>query len=107
MTMKRLILSCFVIFSPMIAFAAPRAPHAALVAPVVVPEVQITGSRIHLSDVIPNAPPDLADFDLGASPAAGGSRIFDKGDLAVALGDKQNKVSLPTAIRVVRKMHKL
>ncbi|MEO7110043.1 MAG: flagella basal body P-ring formation protein FlgA [Polyangiaceae bacterium] len=72
-----------------------------------VAEVQVTGNRVHVSDVIHNPPADLADLDLGASPSAGGSRIFDKGDLALALGDKQGKVSLPNAIRIVRKMHKL
>ena len=101
--MKRLFLGCFVIFSPLLALAAPPAPHAS----VAVPEVLITGNRVHLSDVVKNAPADMADIDLGAAPASGGSRIFDKGDLALALGDKADKVSLPNAIRIVRKMHKL
>jgi hypothetical protein len=95
---KRLVLGCFVIFSPLIALAAP---------PAAIPEVQITGGRIHLGDVIKNAPAEMVDFDLGAAPASGGSRIFDKGDLALALGDKQGRVMLPAAVRVVRKMHKL
>jgi hypothetical protein len=102
--MKRLILGCFVIFSPLLASAAPRAPIA-------IPEVQISGTRIHLSDVVPTAPAEMANLDLGAAPAGGGSRIFAQGDLALALGDKmndsKNKIVLPTTIRVVRKMHKL
>ena len=87
---------CIVMIAPGIAGAA---------APVA--EMQVTGNRVHLSDVVHNAPADLADLDLGAAPGAGGSRIFDKGELALALGDKQNKVSLPNAVRIVRKMHKL
>jgi hypothetical protein len=94
---------CIVLIAPSAALATSPASHGQTV----VPEVQITGSRVHLSDVVANAPADLADFDLGAAPASGGSRIFDKGDLALALGDKQNKVTLPNAIRIVRKMHKL
>lgn len=87
---------CIVMIAPSLALATPP-----------IAEVQVTGNHVHLSDVIHNAPADLADIDLGASPAAGGSRIFGKGDLALALGDKQNKVTLPNAVRIVRKMHKL
>jgi hypothetical protein len=94
--MTGLYFGCIVMIAP--SFASAAAPVA---------EVQVTGNHVHLSDIIHNAPLELADLDLGASPAAGGSRIFDKGDLALALGDKQNKVSLPNAIRIVRKMHKL
>jgi len=107
MTMKRIILGCFVIFSPLLALAAPRPPHVAAA----IPEVQVTKNRVHFGDVVPNAPADIADFDLGASPAAGGSRIFDRGDLAMALagkiGDSEKPLALPSAVRVIRKMHKL
>lgn len=87
---------CIVMIAPGVAGAS---------APVA--EVQVTTNHVHLSDVVHNAPAELADIDLGVSPGAGGSRIFDKGELALALGDKASRVSLPNAIRIVRKMHKL
>ena len=92
--------------TPASAHASPH-PPAAHVTTAAIAEVQVTGNRIHVSDVVKNAPADIADVDLGAAPAGGGSRIFDQGDLALALGDEQTKVTLPSAIRVVRKMHKL
>jgi hypothetical protein len=94
--MTGLYFGCIVMIAPTLANATPP-----------VAEALVTGNRVHLSDVVKNAPADLADLDLGAAPAAGGSRIFDKGDLALALGDKVSKVTLPNAIRIVRKMHKL
>lgn len=79
----------------------------ALAAPPAVPEVQIAGTRVHVSDVVKNAPADVADIDLGAAPAGGGSRLFERGDITAALGDHKLEVALPQAVRVVRKMHKL
>ncbi|MEO8799412.1 MAG: flagella basal body P-ring formation protein FlgA [Polyangiaceae bacterium] len=99
--MKRFILAAALIVAP----ALMQAAVAKGATPV--PEVQVTGTRIHLSDVVKNAPADMATIDLGPAPAGGGSRLFERGDVLVALGDKKLLVPVPPVVRVVRKMHKL
>ena len=99
--MKRFFLAGFLIVAP--ALMQVAVAHGATP----VPEVQITGTRIHVSDVVKNAPEDVGSIDLGPAPAGGGSRLFERNDVLVALGDKKLSVAVPPVVRVVRKMHKL
>jgi hypothetical protein len=68
-------------------------------------EVAVTGSRIHLGDLAPNADAAIAAVDVGPSPAPGASRLVTKSDIAAALAAKALPVppTLPEAVRVVRK----
>lgn len=70
-----------------------------------VPEVALVGPRIRLGDILKDAPPDLADKDLGPVPPPAGARTVTRAELEGALGGK--KVALPDAVRVVRKMKKV
>lgn len=85
-----------------IAFARP----AAAVAP---REVAITGTRIHVGDVLPSATGTTAAIDLGPTPQAGGSRLLTRKDLVAALGRGHATVpaQIPDAVRVVRKTRRL
>lgn len=70
--------------------------------------VELTGARIHLGDVVPTAPSDLAKLDLGPSPAAGASRLVAQADiLKVVPDDRRASIAAPAQVRVVRKMQRL
>jgi len=74
-----------------------------------VKEIQVTGPRITLSEVVPTVPASVATADLGPAPAPGGSRVVTQEELRTAATGASAKViaSLPAAVRVVRKMKKL
>ncbi len=86
--------------------SAPAGGWAAAAAP---RDVPVTGTRVHVGDVVPDADGAAAGVDVGPSPTAGGSRIITRAEIAAALGAKQiaAPASLPDAVRVVRKAKRL
>jgi hypothetical protein len=72
-------------------------------------EVTVASSRVHVGDLVAGLAPDAAGIDLGPSPAAGGSRIVDRAEIAEALRthDIESPAVLPTSVRVIRKMKRL
>jgi Chaperone for flagella basal body P-ring formation len=73
------------------------------------PTVVVTGTRIHLGDLVPGAEPPAAALDLGPSPAAGVSRLVTRADVAAALAGTQvaSLAGVPDAVNVVRKARRL
>jgi hypothetical protein len=71
--------------------------------------VVVTGIRIHLGDLMPEADAATAAIDLGPSPAAGVSRLITKADILAALEAKQVPApsGVPDAVRVMRKARHL
>jgi hypothetical protein len=76
-----------------------------MVAAAGVPQVEVVGPRVHLSDVMPKAPADLAAVDLGAAPAVGGTRVIAREEMVAAIAAAKGKTpsNLPDAVRVARK----
>lgn len=74
-----------------------------------VKEIQVTGPRVTLAEIVPSAPASVATADLGPAPAPGGSRFVTQEELRTAASGAPAKViaALPAAVRVVRKMKKL
>jgi hypothetical protein len=72
-------------------------------------QVVVTGTRIHLADVMREVGGEVGSVDLGPAPVAGGSRVVSRADIVTALGAKQLAVpaSVPDAVRVVRKARHL
>ncbi len=73
------------------------------------PQVQVSGQRIMLSDIIAGEAASLVQVDLGPAPAPGGSRIIDRRTIREAL-ERESVTGIrkiPKAVRVVRKMTKL
>jgi hypothetical protein len=72
-------------------------------------EVGVHGGRVHLGDLMPKAPADARNVDLGPSPSAGGSRIVDRSEIERALRDRNTPVpaGIPDAVRVVRRTVRL
>jgi hypothetical protein len=72
-------------------------------------EAIVASSRVYLGALVSGLPSEVADIDLGASPAAGGSRVFTRDDLLQALHDHgaDDPKSLPSAVRVTRKTRRL
>jgi hypothetical protein len=70
-------------------------------------EVSVTGSRVHVRDLVPNTDEAVAGIDLGPAPLPGASRLIGRADIIAALAGHTAPRSLPTMVRVVRKMHKL
>ncbi|MBL8741547.1 MAG: flagella basal body P-ring formation protein FlgA [Myxococcales bacterium] len=70
-----------------------------------VKERAVANPRVVLSDVVDGAPADLADIDLGPTPAPGSSRLIKREDIDAALENESDRkrVKLKTAVRVVRK----
>jgi hypothetical protein len=97
MTAQRL-LSSLLLLAALLG-AAPDSPAASP------KDIVVTGTRIHLGDVLPGADSTAAAIDLGPAPAAGVSRLVTRADIVAALDAKQvaSPSSLPDAVRVVRK----
>jgi Chaperone for flagella basal body P-ring formation len=100
--------------APMLALAAALAatPRAAAEPPAAArgrPTVVVTGTRVHLGDIVPGAEAAAAAIDLGPSPAAGVSRLVTRADIAAALGAKQvaAPAAVPDAVNVVRRARRL
>jgi hypothetical protein len=74
-----------------------------------VPEKQLARSRVTLADLVANAPSELAQLDLGASPAPGSSRLITEEEIVAALpeGTDARALRLPASVRVVRKARKV
>ncbi len=74
-----------------------------------VPEKAIARSRVVLCDVVPAAPADLCDVDLGATPAPGSSRLVDRDEVVASLpeGTETKGWRIPSSTRIVRKTKSL
>lgn len=95
-TLLAVLLSCL---------AALASPDAAAVRP---PKtVTVASPRLALGDVVAGIGADLATLDLGPAPAAGATRLFTRGDLQAAVGDRAAGVRLPEAVRVERRTRRL
>lgn len=72
-------------------------------------EAQLARSRVLLSDLVPNAPEEVATIDLGASPQPGSSRLVTREEMVAALpeGFDARSLQMPASVRVVRKARKL
>ncbi len=71
--------------------------------------VVVTGTRVHLGDLLLNADPITAMVDLGPAPTAGGSRLVTRADIAAAFEKQQLPPpgGAPDAVRVTRKVKHL
>lgn len=89
------------------AWARPRAAET-LAASDRVRRVEIPGARVRLGDLVEGAG-DLAELDLGPTPAPGVSRLVTREELRAALDAQgiQGGPHLPDAVRVVRKLERL
>jgi hypothetical protein len=78
-------------------------------APQMVREVSVGSSRVHVGDLVAGLAAEAAALDLGPSPAAGGSRIVDRSEIAEALRSHEMETTtpLPLSVRVVRKVKRL
>lgn len=96
LTQLACVLSLAIAIAP--AAAAPEAPP-----------VQVIGPRVHLVDVLPGAPREAADADLGPAPPPGGTRVVDRAEIVRALRERgvAEPKRLPASVRVVRKMRRL
>jgi len=94
------LLSLAVAAFPARAIAAAQGP---------VPEVAVMGLRVHVGDLVAGVPSAVAAIDLGPSPAAGGSRIVDRAEIAAAFQahDLEAPLRMPTSVRILRKMKQL
>lgn len=88
----------------LLALAAPR--PAAASPPL---RVAVTGARVRVADVVPDAPPDAAAVDLGPAPAPGGTRLIERAAILRALRERQatEPAHLPEAVRVSRRTRTL
>jgi len=73
------------------------------------PALELSRSRVLLSDLVAAAPEELAELDLGAAPAPGSSRLITRDDVLAALpeGTDPKSLKIPASTRVVRKTKKL
>ncbi len=70
-------------------------------------ERSLSAPRIRLGDIV-DVPEELRALDLGPSPLPGSSRTINKEELLLAIPEEQRQlVSLPRAVRVVRKSQTL
>jgi hypothetical protein len=71
--------------------------------------VSVTGPRVRVGDVLPDAPPDAAAVDLGPAPAAGGTRLIEREAILRALRERQatEPARIPESVRVSRRTRTL
>jgi hypothetical protein len=71
--------------------------------------VEVVGPRLLLGEVVPGAPRELADVDLGPAPAPNGHRVVSRSDIEDALRSRGLKApsKLPASVKVVRRMRSL
>ncbi len=63
----------------------------------------VSGARVLVRDVVPGAPPELADVDLGALPPPGGSRLVGRDDVVQAIrraGKSERALAMTSSVRV-------
>jgi hypothetical protein len=63
----------------------------------------VRGASIHLSDVIASLPAEVSDFELGAAPPPGSSRLLPKAEIenaAARSGVSLKSLKLPQVVRV-------
>lgn len=65
-------------------------------------ERPIVSSRVSLGDLLPNAPTELANLDLGPAPPAGSSRLYSIGDLVAAARAAGHTLVVKDSVRAVR-----
>lgn len=86
------------------AHAAPSGRGADAVA-----EIAVAGPRVHLSDLVPSARPELASVDLGPAPKLRTVRIVEREEVlrAVRASGAAEPRGLPASFRIVRKTVRL
>jgi len=62
----------------------------------------ITTSRVRFGELVPDAPTEVQDLDLGPAPPAGSSRLFSANELASAARRAGTNVAVSDSVRVVR-----
>lgn len=70
----------------------------------------VSGARIHLSDIVTDAPQALAGLDFGVSPAPGASRLVSRSEVETRLrrlGKDPAGLSIPDSVRLVGKGHEI
>jgi hypothetical protein len=74
-----------------------------------VTEIGVASARVHLGDIVPGASPEVAEVDIGPSPAAGGSRVIERDEIVAALKARNidEPPHVPASVRIVRKMKRL
>jgi hypothetical protein len=68
------------------------------------PTQSVDHARLLAGDVIPSAPPGVADIDLGPAPPPGGSRLLTKNEIEQMLrkrGVDTSKLAIPASLRIV------
>jgi hypothetical protein len=65
-------------------------------------ERTITSSRVLFGDLIPTAPPDIAEIDLGPAPPAGSSRLYSTEELLKAARQAGRTLLIRDSVRAVR-----
>lgn len=68
--------------------------------------VEVSSPRVRVVDVIRNAPPSLADIDLGPAPAPNGSRLLTRAQIREALQRAPDGPTprIPESVRITRRM---
>jgi hypothetical protein len=77
-----------------LAFAAPARAETV---------VNLTSASVHVADIDPGAPAELADIELGRAPPAGSSRLFTAREIRQRLldaGADPKRVHVPASVRV-------
>ena len=88
--MRRAVLVFLVALAP--ALAAADAPRV------------VERSRLRVSDVVPQAPAEIADVDLGPAPPPGGTRVVAREEVEEKIRDaglEVARVRIPAAVRLV------
>lgn len=69
-------------------------------------EITTEAPRVRYGQLVANAPPELAELDLGPAPGAFGSRLYSRAELeqAARAAGVATPQKLPSAVRVLRKM---
>ena len=93
----------------LIALALAVAAPPALADSTKIREVIVASARVRMGDIVSGLDQEIADIDLGPSPAAGGSRVIDREEIARALRDHNadSAPSIPAVVRIVRKTRRL
>jgi hypothetical protein len=81
-----------------VAALAVAAPHARAET-----VVNITSRNVHVSDLDPGAPPELASIDLGRAPPPGSSRLFTRREISDRVretGADPKRLSMPPSVRI-------
>lgn len=89
--MRRMLL----IFAMLLLGSSPRAALGEI-------ERVITSNRVLLGVLVPSAPAEIADLDLGPAPPAGSSRLYSSSELSYAAQQGGKTLLVPDSVRAVR-----